>query len=110
MSDIQALPASGSIIDTYQKLTEKPVIKKEITSRDRIASLANSDSFKEFIKEIDERIEFLSNIPIDPIADTPESVGFRYLASRIAIENLTDLRNLPERYYQMKKDEVEGGE
>ena len=107
MSDTQALPASSSIFDSFKKLTEKPVIKKEITKKDRIASLANSDSFKELQEVIDVWIDSLENIPIDPNTDTVESIGFRYLASRVTVDYLTDLRNMPERYAKMKQMEEE---
>jgi hypothetical protein len=106
----EALPASGSIIDTFKKLTEKKAIKKEITNRDKIASLANSDSFSALVDDINEKIEALRNIPINPLTDTPESVGFRYLASQVTIEYLTEIRDLPERYLKMKQMEAENGE
>lgn len=107
MSNDQALPASSAIFDTYKKLTEKPVVKKEITKQDRIASLANSDSFKELQQVIDMWIESLKNIPIDPQKDTVESVGFRYLASDVTINYLQDLRDMPDRYLKMKEMEAE---
>jgi hypothetical protein len=99
--DTQAVPASGSIFETYQKLTERPVIKQETTRQAKIASLANSDSFKALQEAINQFIFNLEEIPINPKEDTPESVGFRYLASKVAIEYLKEVKNLPQRYKEL---------
>jgi hypothetical protein len=103
--DTSAIPG-GAVFESFQKLTERPVIKKEITKQSKIASLANSTAFKELQKEvIDTWIEDLRNIPVDPKTDTVETVGFRYLASQVTIEYLTRLRNMPELYAKLQKTE-----
>lgn len=96
MSDLSAVPA-GAVLDTFQKVIESKVIKEEMTSQKQIASLANSDGFKALQEVIDRYISLLQNIPIDPKTDSPESIGFRYLASRVAIEYLQEVRDLPDR-------------
>lgn len=102
MSDLSAIPG-GAVFDTFQKLVERPVIKKETTRQTKIASLVNSDGFKAIQEVIDRMIDDLRDIPIDPKTDTPESVGFRYLASKVTIEYLTNIRNLPQRQDELAK-------
>ena len=97
MSDLSAVPP-GSILESFQKLTEKPVIKKEIQKSSRLASLANSSAFKELQQQIDSWINDLKDPKIDPKTDTVESIGFRCLASKVTIEYLESVRNLPERH------------
>lgn len=104
MSDTQAVPAGG-VLESFQKLTERPVIKQKTTSQSKIASLANSDGFRALQELIDTWIKDLENIPIDPTKDNVETVGFRCMASRVTIEYLKDLKNTPERYKELLKDE-----
>lgn len=109
MGDVSAIPG-GAVFETFEKLTERPVIKKVTTSQTQIASLVNSDGFKALQEIIDRSITSLKDIPVDPKTDTPESVGFRYLASRVAIEYLQELRDLPQRQAELLKlaeDETE---
>lgn len=105
-NNIEAIPG-GAVLESFQKLTERPVITKETKRQGKIASLANSDGFKALQEVIDSWIEDLKNVPVDPKKDDVNSIGFRYLASRITIEYLTDLRNLPQRYAEILKEEDE---
>lgn len=98
--DVSAVPAGG-LLDSFTKLTEKPVIKKKTTSQDKIATLANSDAYKALQEVIDAYIENLENIPVDP-KDDVALIGYRYMASRVTIEYLKDIRDLPERYKKIK--------
>jgi UDP-N-acetylglucosamine:LPS N-acetylglucosamine transferase len=102
MSDVEAIPA-GAVFETYKKLTDLPVIKQETTRQSKIATLASSDGFKAVQEMIDQWINDLRNIPIDPQKDTVESVGFRYMASKVTIEYLESIRNMPERYKEINK-------
>ncbi|MBI5954451.1 MAG: hypothetical protein HY865_22570 [Chloroflexi bacterium] len=101
MNDVSAVPA-GSVFESFQKLVEKPVIKKEITKQSKIASLSSSDGFKALQEVIDQYIEGLRNLPVDPNKDSVESIGFRYLASQVTIEYLKDLRDMPRRYAELQ--------
>lgn len=105
MSDIEAVQSQQSVFESFDKLTKRPEIKKQVTKQGKIASLANSDSWKALQEVIDDYIKSIENINIDPVKDTVEAVGFRYLASRATIEYLRDIRNLPERYKALLKDE-----
>ena len=102
--DTSALPG-GAVFDTFQKLTEHPTIKKKTTKQGKIATLANSSAFKAYQEVIDTYISELENIPVDAKSDTVESVGFRYLASKVTIDYLKDLRDMPERYAKLQKTE-----
>lgn len=109
MTDIEAIPG-GTVLESFQKLTERPVIKEKNKRQGKIASLSNSDGFKALQEVIDSWIEDLKNVPIDPQKDDVNSIGFRYLASRVTIEYLTDLRNMPQRYEDIAKAEEAGNE
>jgi len=91
------MPING-VMESFTRLAKHPTIKKESSKQRKIASLANSDGFKAMQEVIDTYIEELDNIVIDPRTDDPTSVGFRYLASRIARDYLLDLKSMPERY------------
>lgn len=104
MSDTQAVPVSSNILESFQRLAERPEIKKQTTTQSKIANLADSESFKALGEVIDIWIEQLQNIAINPQTDTPESVGFRYMASQVTIEYLKDVKNLPERYAKLQKE------
>lgn len=101
--DTSAIPA-GSVLDSFQKLTERPVIKQEATRQTKIASLANADGFTALQEVIDQWIKDLEQLPIDPLKDDVTSVGFRYLASRVTIDYLKDLRDMPERYRKLNAE------
>lgn len=105
MKDLQAVPVPNSILESFQRLTERPVIKKQTTTQSKIANLADSDSFKALQEVIDVWIQELQSIPINPKTDTPESIGFRYMASQVAIEYLKDVKNLPKRYAELQKEQ-----
>jgi len=109
MNDTSAIP-SGAVLDSFSKLIEKPVIKKQSAIQDKIANLVNSDNWKAMQEVIDQWIESLSNIPVNPNEDSVESVGFRYLASKVTVEYLTDLKNMPQRFTDMKKQAEEKNE
>jgi hypothetical protein len=99
------MPTTG-VFESFKKLTDRPVIKQETSRQSKIASLANSDAFKALQEVIDQWIQHLEDIPVDPAKDDVTSVGFRYLASKVTKEYLTDLRNMPARYKELlKKDE-----
>lgn len=102
MSDVSAIPG-GAVFESFQKLTEQPVIKRETTRQSKIASLVNSDGFKALQEIIDRSITSLRDIPVDPKTDTPESVGFRYLAAKVTIEYLQEIRDLPKRQAELLK-------
>lgn len=102
MSDVSAIPG-GAVFESFERLTERPIIKKETTRQSKIASLVNSDGFKALQEVIDRMIADLQDIPVDPKTDTPESVGFRYLAAKVTIEYLTDIRDLPKRQAELAK-------
>lgn len=102
MSDVQAIPG-GAVMESFQRLTESAVVKRETTKQSKIASLVNSDGFKAVQEVINQMIDDLRDIPIDPKTDTPDSIGFRYLASKIAIEYLTSVRDMPERQSTLLK-------
>lgn len=109
MSDTSAIPG-GAVLEGFQKLTERPVIKEESKRQSKIASLATSDGFKAIQEVIDMWIEDLKNIPVDPKKDDVNSIGFRYLASKVTIEYLTDLRNMPDRYKKIMEAETQADE
>lgn len=100
--DTEAVP-TGAIFESFKRMTDLPIVDKETTRQSKIASLASSDGFKSLQEVIDRWINDLRNIPIDPQKDTVEAVGFRYLASQVAIEYLTNLRDMPERYREINK-------
>lgn len=102
MNDLSAVPG-GAVFDSFQKLIENPIIKKETTNQDKIASLVNSDGFKAIQEVIDGMIANLQEIPIDSKVDTPESIGFRYLASRVTVEYLQEIRDLPNKQAKLTK-------
>lgn len=108
MADEQAIHAgSDAIFASFKKLQEKPVIKKEISHREKLARLAGSDDWKAVIEVIDRYILQLEALPLNTENETVEAVGFRYLASRVTIDYLKDIRDLPERTKKaLKKDEA----
>ena len=104
-NNIEAIPG-GAVIDSFQKLVECPVIKEQSNKQEKISSLANSDGFSALQEVIDSFIKDLKDIPIDPKKDDVNSIGFRYLASRVAIEYLESIRDMPDRFAKiLKKDE-----
>lgn len=97
---------SDSLFASYQKLQEKPVIKQEITKRQRLARLAASDDFQAFAEVIDLHIDHLTRLSAITPTDTMETGYLRTLACQLAIEKLKDLKELPERAKkEQKKDE-----
>lgn len=107
-SNIEAIPASSSgIMDSFQRLIEKPAVKQVTTRQSLIASLHNAESWQALCETIDLWLEDLRQLPVDPLKDDVTSVGFRYLASRIAIEYLTTLKDMPERYKKLSELENE---
>jgi len=109
--DTNAIMPESGVFESFKKLTERPEIKKSTTRQQKIASLANSTAFKALQEVIDGWIENLQDIPVDPNKDDVTSVGFRYLASKVTREYLTDIRNLPERYRnELKEDEIADNE
>lgn len=105
MSDVSAVSfsASNPIMEMYRELTEEPAIKNVTEQDKKTASLANSDGFKALQQYIDQQIEFLSDISVDPAKDTPETVGFRYLATSVTVQYLKIIRDLPEHTAEMLK-------
>lgn len=94
---------SDSIFASYKKLQQRPEIKKEISKSDRLASLSTSDDWKALQEVIDAHIQQLTDLRSVSPEDTVEAVGFRYLASQIAIEHLKEIRNLPDRVNKQLK-------
>lgn len=105
-NDTEAIPG-GAVFETFKKLVDLPSVKKEVTQQNKIASLAGYDGFKAYKEVFNYYINELRNIPIDPKKDTVNSVGFRYLASQVAIEYLETLRDLPDRYKKLKESQDE---
>jgi len=88
---------SDAIFASYHKMRERPEVKQVISKRERLARLANSHNWKAVKEVIDEYIQVLKELRSITPSDTVEAVGFRFLASQIAIEYLEDIRDLPER-------------
>ena len=100
--DTQAIPG-GDVLSSFERLMQQPEVKKTSTAQSKIASLANSDGWAELKKVIDTWIESLEHLPVDPKTDDVTTIGFRYLASRVTIEYLKDLRGMPERLREIQK-------
>lgn len=106
MTETAIAPGSDAIFASYKKVLKRPEVKAKLTQKDRLARLASSSSWKEVVKIIDKYIEHLTELrSIDP-KDTVEAVGFRFLASQVAIEYLRSIKSIPERAKKtIKEDE-----
>lgn len=97
MSENAIQPGADAIFASYTALKEKPVIKQKVTQKEKLARLADYEGWKEMEAVIQGHIDGLKNLPINPETDTVESIGFRYLASDIAIGYLQDILEQPQR-------------
>lgn len=86
---------ADTILPTYRKMAEQPVIKEAEGRKEKFARLADHEGWKEMELVINQFIEELKNIKVNPQTDTPESVGFRYLAADIAAGYLQEIINTP---------------
>jgi len=97
---------SDAIFASYRKLQEKPQIKREKSRQERVSNLDKSDSWKAISETIDIYIQSLKDLRGITSNDTVEAVGFRFLASQLAIEYLENVKELPSRAAKaLKKDE-----
>lgn len=106
MSEQAIHAGSDTIFASYHKLQERPEVRHKVNEREKIARLANNDNFKELKKVIDRRIQELTELTDIGPGDTVESIGFRFIAAKIAKEYLEEIRDLPEKYkrFTTKKD------
>jgi hypothetical protein len=91
------LPGNISIFSSYRKMQERPEVKQKKSESEKIARLDRSESFRALRDVIDRRIADLRELRSITPNDSVEAVGFRYLASQIAIEYLEEIRDLPAR-------------
>ena len=97
MGDEQAIHSgSDAIFASYRKVQERPEIKHKKKEKEKIARLANSDSFRELKKIIDKRMEDLTELTGITPGDTVESIGFRFLVAQTVKEYLKEIRDYPE--------------
>lgn len=88
---------ADAIFTSHKKLQERPQIKQSTQQQERLARLSNSDDFKALVKVIDGYIDKLKIAPALSKDDTVEAIGYRYLASSLAIEFLEEIKSYPER-------------
>mgnify|MGYP000850948335 CR=1 FL=1 len=95
MSEGAIVPGSDAIFASYKKLKDVPVIKHKATQSERLARLANSSNWKAMVEVIDSYILYLKELRSITEKDSVEAVGFRFLASQVAIEYLEKIKNGP---------------
>lgn len=103
MSEQAIHAGSDAIFASYHKMQERPEVQHKISEREKLARLANNENFRILKKIIDQRIQELTELTSINQGDTVESVGFRFLAAKIAKEYLEEIRDLPEKYRKFNK-------
>lgn len=85
------------IFHTFKVLKNvKSDLEEHVEDHESIGQLANDPRWQAMQRVIEERMNALDALEgmIEP-NDTVESVGFRYLATRVALSHLRDMLNLP---------------
>ena len=93
----QAVPPLAPIFKAYNVLRKvKSAIEESTDNESSIAGIELDPRWKTICEVIQGRIDALSRMDgmIDD-TDTVETVGFRFLAARIAIAQLSDILSLP---------------
>jgi hypothetical protein len=93
----EAVPIN-SPVQTFKKLEKDlPTPESVADAADRgISKLAGDPAWKELQKTIDQQIEMLLKVEGITETDTIETVGIKFMVSRLAVSQLLVIRNLPE--------------
>lgn len=98
------------IVHIFRKLTEvRSDEEKAIAQDSYVAGLATDDRWKAYKRVVEQRIDALRSLEgmIDS-SDTPETVGFRYLAVSVAIAHLKELISLPDVLFEAQQNNERG--
>lgn len=95
MSESAIAPGSDAIFASYKKLKDVPIVKHKVTQSERLARLATSSNWKALVEVIDDYILHLTELRSITENDSVESVGFRFLASQVAIDYLKRIKETP---------------
>lgn len=98
-----AIHADASVLKSFETLKKKPQINHQKTDADNIKLLSGDNGFKALQSVIDKQIESLMEMKLSG-GESLESVGFRFLACQVAIEQLRYVRNLPDALRQSEHE------
>jgi exopolysaccharide biosynthesis protein len=104
MEDSQALPVNP-VVRQFKRIQEdKPVKEEQADTYREIVQLANDPRWHQIQEVIGMRIKSLEAMFNVEVTDTPEQVGFRYMALKTVIGELEWVKNLPETtYHELEK-------
>lgn len=95
---MEVVVPSNDVIRTFKKIEEEiqPAEKLAEKSDNEIGQLSVDPRWLKMKETLDQQIaQWERQIPIE-VTDTPESVGFRYIAARLVAGALKAVRDLPD--------------
>lgn len=101
-----AVPTQNPVLRTFKMIREvEGEDEKELKKDSAIAELAGDPRFEAYKRVIESRIRALEVLlEEERDGDTVETLGFKFLATRVAIKHLNEMLHMPEAIGEALKD------